>query len=494
MAELILAVDQGTSGSKAIVFNREGDILCDGRSPLRTSFPQEGFVEQDPEELFSSVISAVKNACEELETKDYNLSDISCCGISNQRETFLVWDKKGNPLTNAVVWQCKRSVSICRELHENEEEPFLRKKTGLFLDPYFSGTKLIWLYRNDEKIKSAVDNGEAYFGTVDTWLLYKLTGGKSYKTDYTNASRTLLFNLRELRWDQEILERYNLSGLNLPEIHPSSHNFGTTDFFGAFNEDITITAMIGDSHAAAFGERCFKKGTAKATMGTGASILLNTGTMVDPEKTSMVSTICWSTGDEIAYALEGIIVSCGSTLNWLSKKLGLFETGEEATEIAESIEDTANVFLIPAFSGLGAPWWKMDQKASIQGLTFGTDYRHIIRAGLESIVFQVTDVLSAMEKDSGIVLTSLKIDGGVSSSTFVTRALADLNNAKIMRCRLGEASALGAAFLAGLNTGIYKSMEELIVRDEAYELIHSNENEQIKRSYFKWYSILEEQK
>jgi len=471
MKKLILAIDQGTSGSKAVIFTDEGEILCHGRAPLSSRFPSEGFVEQNPGEIYKSVISAVSDSLSQLESSSYSISDIGCCGISNQRETFLLWDRQGNPLTEAVVWQCKRSVSICKELKDNSSEKFFRKKTGLFLDPYFSGTKIIWLYRNLDSVRMKIESGEAFFGTVDTWLLYNLTGGESYKTDYTNASRTLLFNLKKL---------------------PSAAYFGESDFEGLSPKKIPITAMIGDSHAASFGERCFSKGTAKATMGTGSSILLNTGEYVDPEQTSMVSTICWSTGKEVAYALEGIIVSCGSTINWMSDKLGFFKDGKEATEIAESLEDNGNVFLIPAFSGLGAPWWKMDQKAQITGLTFGSDYRHIVRAGLESIVYQITSVIREMEKDCGSPLTTLQIDGGVSSSSFVGQSLADLNTTKIIRCHVKEASALGASFLAGLQSGIYFSIDKLLNLKYNDEYILSEDNSQIIRSYEKWLSIIKE--
>lgn len=492
MNKLILAIDQGTSGSKAVVINSKGEILSDGRAPLLSSFPEEGFVEQNPGDIYNSVISAVKNALNQLDSTQYSVADIQCCGISNQRETFLLWDKSGKAITPAIVWQCKRSVSICSEMLANGDEPFLRKKTGLFVDPYFSGTKLLWLYKHDEKIRSLINRGEIYFGTIDTWLLYKLTKGEVYKTDYTNASRTLLFNLKELKWDSEILEKYHLSELNFPDVAPSSSDFGESNFENLFKNKISITAMIGDSHAASFGERCFTKGTAKATIGTGSSILLNTGDLVDPEKTSMVSTICWSTETHIAYALEGIIVSCGSTINWLSDQLRFFKNGQEATEIAESLDDNGNVYLIPAFSGLGAPWWKMNQKAQISGLTFGSDYRHIVRAGLESIAFQITDVIKAMEKDCGFPLESLQIDGGVSSSSFVRQVMADLNKTEILRCELHEASALGAGLLAGLKSGIFKSIDEMKNLKYTNENVPAVENKAIQNSYECWLSIIKE--
>lgn len=489
--DLILSIDQGTSGSKAVIFHKNGDIICDGRASLKSYHPKEGWVEQDPEEIYLSVLSSTSKALEQLQRENIPVTDIKCCGISNQRETFLLWDKNGNPLSKAIIWQCKRSISICQEIIKNKHEDFLRKKTGLFADPYFSGTKLFWLYRNDENIKKQIDSKNAYFGNIDTWLLYKLTNGKEYKTDYTNASRTLLFNLKDLKWDSEILEKYNLTNLNLPELNPSGSDFGKSNFNNLLPNDIPITGMIGDSHAAAFGERCFEKGTAKATMGTGSSILVNTGDYIDPANTNMVSTICWSTQHEISYALEGIIVSCGSTLNWLSEKLNLFKTGKEASFIAESLEDNGNVYLIPGFSGLGAPWWKMDLKGQIHGLTFDSDSGHIVRAGLESIVYQVTDIINAMERDTGSKLKTLQIDGGVSNSSFVTQQLADLNNTCIFRCKIKEASARGAALLAGLHFGLYSSIKELQKLKYKEEKIIKKENITIKNSYKKWLTIIE---
>ena len=494
MNKLILSIDQGTSSTKAVILTVDGNIICDGRAQVNTDFPSLGFVEQNPEEIFQSVITAFKNSLSQLKLTVYKAADIQCCGISNQRETFLLWDKDGKSLSNAVIWQCKRSISICQELQNNSYEQFIRKRTGLFIDPYFSGTKLIWLYRNIESIKAKIKKGEAFFGTIDTWLLYKLTGGKSYKTDYTNASRTLLFNLKDLQWDRDILNKFKLSRLNLPEVCPSAFNFGESSFNGLLKKKVPITAMIGDSHAASFGERCFKRGSAKATMGTGSSILLNTEDYIEPEKTSMVSTICWSTEKQIAYALEGVIVSCGSTINWLIEKLHLIKDGKEANEISESLVDNGNVYLIPAFSGLGAPWWKMKQKAFITGLTFGSDHRHIVRAGLESIVFQVTDVIKAMENDTGNPLTSLQIDGGVSSSSFVSTSIANLNNTKIIRCNVKEASAIGAALLAGLKYGIYSSIDELQRLDYNNEMILPDNNKAITYCYEKWLSIVKELK
>ncbi len=489
--KLILAIDQGTSGSKAVLFNTKGEIVSDGRAPLESYYPSDGYVEQKGEEIYRSVLEAVKNSVEGAEAKGYSKDDILCCGISNQRETFLVWDKSGEPLHNAVVWQCKRSIGTCHDLKAAGHEELIRSRTGLFLDPYFSGTKMVWLNENDKAVKKAVAEGRACFGNVDTWLLYRLTGGKEYKTEYTNASRTLFFNLKTLEWDREILQTLGLENLNLPELHPSDSLFGTSDFEGLFDRELPITGILGDSHAAAFGERCFEPGDAKATMGTGSSILMNTGEMVSPDSTKMVSTICWSTKEKVSYALEGIIVSCGSTLNWISSALGFFKDGKEADKIALSLKDNGNVYIVPAFSGLGAPWWKMEQKGQIHGLTFGTDSRHIVRAGLESIAYQITDVINAMKKDSGAKLNSLQIDGGTSSSPLIKDMLAALLPLQLYRCTLKEASALGAALIAGLGAGVYSSIEEIAALTYDREHIEELKSSLHDKAYRGWLKILE---
>ncbi len=482
----ILAIDQGTSGSKAILFNESGEIRAEGRAPLKSYYPVEGYVEQDPEEIYSSVLAAVGNIAETPAA-----ADLVCCGISNQRETFLLWDKNGAPLAPAVVWQCKRSIPVCRRLIDEGHESFIREKTGLFIDPYFSGTKIVRLAEENPEIREKINSGKAFFGTVDSWLLYRLTEGASYKTDYTNASRTMLFNLKSLCWDKDLMKLFGLEKLNMPEALPSGANFGSTDFNGLLPRPLPVNAMIGDSHAAAFGERCFEKGSAKATMGTGSSILLNTGELVEPAETSMVSTICWSTENQVSYALEGIIVSCGSTITWLRDQLGLFADSAEAAIIAENTESSGSVVLIPAFSGLGAPWWKMSEQAAIRGLTFESGKSHIIKAAFESIVFQVTDVLRAMEKDINEPLKSLQVDGGVSDSSFVMNSISGLNNARIIKCRLREASTLGAALLAGLKSEIFDSianLNKLKYNDD--EISKNNFSPNLVDKYRQWVEIL----
>jgi glycerol kinase len=350
---------------------------------------------------------------------------------------------------------------ICSRLKKSALEKEVSKRTGLIIDPYFSGTKIIWLYENDRRIRNAIDSGAAYFGTVDTWLLYKLTNGTSYCTDYTNASRTLFFNINDLQWDKYLLDKFNLQNLNLPQPQPSSYLYGESDFEGLFPDKISISAMIGDSHAAAFGEGCFSSGTAKATMGTGSSILLNTGSRRVQSENGMVTTICWSMPNRVDYALEGIIVTCGATINWLRDQLGLFTDSHETEKIALSIENTNGVYLVPAFSGLGAPHWKMDAKAAILGLNLGSDSRHIIRAALESIPYQIKDVINVMEQDSGIKLKELRVDGGVSANNFVMQFLANLLKTNVINIGTEEVSAFGAACLAGLEAECFSDLGQL---------------------------------
>jgi len=458
----ILAIDQGTSGTKAVVFDAEGRIVAKATEPLKSHFPRPGFVEQNPLEIHANVLAAVRACLKEFrQATSKALDAITACGISNQRETFVLWDESGEPLCNAVVWQCKRSVDICDRLKGSALEGEIRQRTGLIIDPYFSGTKLLWLRENDPMIEKAIRAGKACFGTVDTWLLYKLTGGRSYLTDHTNASRTLLFSIDELQWDSRLLEQFGLQDLRLPEAKPSSFDYGTTDFDGALPTSIPISAMIGDSHAAAFGEGCFSPGTAKATLGTGCSMLLNTGSKRIEPAGGTVATICWSVPGRVDYALEGIIVTCGATIVWLRDQLGLFAESAETEKMALSVEDNGGVYFIPAFSGLGAPYWRMDLRAAILGLTLGSDRRHVARAALESIPYQIRDVMTAMEQDSGIQLRQLKADGGITANAFVMQFLTDLLGVDVVNIGIPDVSALGAACLAGLQQGIFKDVEQL---------------------------------
>jgi glycerol kinase len=457
----ILSIDQGTSSTKSLIFNEQGQAIARGSEPLQTNYFNDGFVEQEPDAIYQNVLASVKLCLQDFDSKGFNRNDIVTIGISNQRETFVVWDKQGKPLHNAVVWQCKRSVQICEELKQRGLSELVNKKTGLVIDPYFSATKLIWLNQCNQQVQSAIKNGEAYFGTIDTWLLYKLTNGKDYKTDYTNASRTLLFNLHTLSWDNDLIEAFGLKGINLPSLQSSSSLFGETTLNGLFENPLPITSMIGDSHAAAFGEGCFEAGTAKATLGTGCSILMNVGNKPVQSNNGIVSTICWSTENEINYALEGVIVSCGATIEWLKNELNLFEDSKQTESMATSVDDNGGVYIVPAFSGLGSPHWQMDRKASIVGLTFGSTKNHIVRAGLESIAYQIKEVIDTMQNDASVQLQNLNVDGGITSNKFVINFLVNLLNKQVNTIGMPDVSALGAAYLAGLKAGVYESISSL---------------------------------
>jgi glycerol kinase len=444
-----------------LIFDEAGIAVAKGSEPLHTTYLDNGFVEQDAGEIFQNVLASVKKCLDEFVSKGFDTNAIVSIGISNQRETFVVWDKNGKPLHNAVVWQCKRSLQICENLKQRNLSQVINQKTGLVIDPYFSATKMMWLVQNNTVVKEAIQSSNAFFGTIDTWLLYKLTNGKEYLTDYTNASRTLLFNLHSLQWDDELIHEFGLTGINLPVIKPSSALFGETNCNGLLQNAIPVTALIGDSHAAAFGEGFFEKGSAKATMGTGCSILMNIGNKPVHSQNGMVTTICWSTEGRIDYALEGVIVSCGATIEWLKNELNLFSDSKETASMANAVADNGGVYLIPAFSGLGSPHWDMERKASLTGMTFGTTKNHLVRAALESIPYQIKDVIVAMEKDAGILLSALMANGGIASNPFVMQFLADLLQKNVASIGMPDVSALGAAYLAGLKAGVYESIEQI---------------------------------
>lgn len=485
--EYILAVDQGTSGTKALVFSSDGTPVARGNQELGAQYPQTGFVEQEPEEIYQTVLTAVENCIKEFIGKGYPASAVKTCGITNQRETFLLWDEDGTPISPAVVWQCKRSVEVCRQFRKKGWEAEIKERTGLPVDPYFSGSKLVWLLQNDEEVQAKVEDGNAYFGTIDSWLLYRLTGGQQYRTDYTNACRTMLFNIHSLEWDDELLEMFGAQSLNLPEVVPSCFQFGHTDFNGRLDQAIPINSMVGDSHAAAFGERCYAKGTAKATLGTGCSILMNTGDELHPSVDGLIGTICWSTADTIAYGLEGAIVSCGSTLEWLKNQLGLFKSTDQIRVMAEQVESSEGVYLLPAFSGMGAPYWDMEARGVISGLTFGADKNHIVRAALESIPFQIKVVIDTIKKATGIELQELNADGGISRNKLVMQLIADLLGIRVRNLGLQDISAMGAALLAGLQADVYENIEELEMLS-GKEITYSPhpENIGIKTIYTEW--------
>jgi len=489
----ILAIDQGTSSTKAIIFDEKGKPLAKGMAALHTNYHANGIVEQDAEGIYENLLEAVALCFREYAAHGHDLASIATIGISNQRETFIVWDEKGKPLHPAIVWQCKRSVAICQDLKEKGMAEMVNTKTGLLIDPYFSGTKLIWLNQNNHDVASAIKNNNAYFGTVDSWLLFRMTNGEVHATDHTNASRTLLFNLKELCWDDELVAAFGLKGIILPAVQTAASHFGSTTLNGLLPEAIPISSMVGDSHAAAFGEGCFRKGAAKATLGTGCSIMMNIGDHPVVSNNGMVSTVCWSIPERIDYALEGVIVSCGSTVEWLKNTLQLFKDSMETEAMARAVENNGGVYLVPAFSGLGSPHWQMQRNASLLGLTFGSTKEHITRAALESIAYQIKDVIAAMESDAGTALEKLMADGGIASNSFVLQFTADLLEKKVETIHLQDVSALGAALLAGVGNGIYASMAEVeaLVFDKK---IHAPDlmNQAVKLNYQEWQTAIRE--
>lgn len=447
----ILSIDQGTSSSKVIIVDEKGNIISKASIPIKSSFPQIGYVEQDPLEIYDSVIKAVRTAVKSF-SQNHDPCRIEAIGISNQRETFMLWDDFGFR-TPAIVWQCKRSIEICERLKREGLEEIIRKKTGLTIDPYFSGTKLLHYTENNPQVLDRSDKSKLRFGTIDTWLLYCLTKGKSFMTDSTNASRTLLYNIYEHKWDSALLKIFKAENLLMATIKHSADSFGFSDCDGIIPNKIPIMSMIGDSHAAAFGEGCVREGIAKATMGTGSSIMMNTGDHATSSNDGIMNTICFDY-PSISYAREGIIVSCGATLRWIKDNIGLFTSYEEMDKLASSVDGSDGVSLLPAFSGMGAPYWKMHAKAAIMGMTFTTTKAHILRAALESIAFQVSDILRIMGK-----IDILKLDGGLTNNRMVMQLIADLTGITVHTIGDPDVSALGAAFLAGLATGLYDSLE-----------------------------------
>ncbi len=484
MEDLIVAIDQGTSSTKVLVFNARAEVLQSATAELATDYSANGFVEQDPFAILQSVKEALGAALKGIEVQH-----IRSLGISNQRETFVLWDKDGQPLSPAIVWACQRSVNLCDRL--KDQNTWIQEKTGLLINPYFSGTKVLWMLENHPHVREALEAGELFFGTVDTWLLYHLTDGKSYATDLTNASRTLFFNLQTLSWDEEILAAWSLSKLRLPEIKRSSTDFGQTTLFGLLAEPITVGAMIGDSHASMFGEACFAEGDLKMTLGTGCSLLMSLGSQPKTSQNGLLTTVGWSTQSELVYAWEGAIVSCGSILEWLKHSMGFLKDVRDSAAMAESVATEAGPYLIPAFSGLGAPFWQMDRKASWVGMGFGTQPAHLVKASLESIAFQIKAVMEAMETDLGKGIQQVAMHGGLSKNTYVQRCLAELISSQIEVQDNPHISAQGAAFLAGLQAGIYPDLHSIKSLIHKTSIAKGQGDSHISASYQAWKNLIQ---
>ena len=452
----ILALDQGTTSSRAILFDREQRIVASAQREFKQIFPQPGYVEHDPGEIFASQSGVMNDA---ITRSGVDPAEIAAIGITNQRETTVVWDKAtGLPVYNAIVWQCRRTADICRRLEEAGLGETVRRKTGLLIDAYFSGTKIKWILDHVPDARRRAEAGELLFGTVDTWLLWNLTGGRVHVTDYTNASRTMLFNIHTLEWDRELCSALSIPMCMLPEVKSSSEVYAEAPVAGQM---IPIAGMAGDQQAALFGQACFEKGEAKNTYGTGCFLLMNTGAQPCESCNGLVTTIAASAGKNVRYALEGSGFSGGSGIQWLRDELRLIDSAADSEYFAQKVLDNGGVYLVPAFTGLGAPHWDMYARGTITGLTRGANRYHIIRAALESIAFQTRDVLAAMLADTGASLSALKVDGGASANNFLMQFQADVMGVPVQRPKVRETTALGAAYLAGLAVGLWHSPEEI---------------------------------
>jgi len=456
--KFILALDQGTTSSRAIVFDHDGMVRSLAQKELNQKYPQTGWVEQDGKEIWSSQIEVAREA---LSRAGLTSADIAAIGIANQRETTLVWDRQsGEPVHNAIVWQDRRTARECELLKNRGLEPLFREKTGLLIDPYFSGTKIAWLLENIPGTRRRAEAGELLFGTVDSWLLWNLTGGRQHRTDAGNASRTLLFNIHTLSWDEELLEKLRIPAAMLPEVCSSSMIYGESAE-GIFASQIPISAMAGDQQAALFGQVCTAPGMVKNTYGTGCFMLMNTGTSPVNSRNRLLSTVAWQLGGKTEYALEGSVFIAGGAVQWLRDGLGIIKSSAEVEQLAASVPDNGGVFLVPAFAGLGAPHWDPYARGTITGLTRGATAAHIARATLESIAFQVADLLAAMEGDAGIPLAELRVDGGATVNNLLMQFQSDLLGVPVIRPQVVETTALGVAYLAGLATGYWQSKEEI---------------------------------
>lgn len=451
----LIALDQGTTSSRAIIFDSDQNIIQVNCKEVRATFPKPGWVEQDPMAIYSSQYGVLIEALTESEI---NLEEVAGIGIANQRETTIVWDKRsGRPIYNAIVWQCRRTSDFCKELNAQMGE-YIRENTGLVVDAYFSATKVKWILDNVEGARELADEGHLLFGTVDTWLIWKLTGGKVFATDYTNASRTMLYNIKDLCWDKKICEYLNIPLSMLPEVKNSSDIYGYINVMGT---EIPIAGVAGDQQAALFGQACFDAGDVKNTYGTGCFLLMNTGTKMCYSASGLITTIAIGLNNKITYALEGSVFVGGAVIQWLRDEMRFLTEANDSEYFASKTTDNGGVYLVPAFTGLGAPYWDMYARGLIIGITRGTTRNHIIRAALESIAYQVNDVIQAMSKDTGVAIHQLKVDGGASNNNFLMQFQADIMNITVRRSKIFETTALGAAYLAGLSVGVWSCIEEI---------------------------------
>ncbi|WP_147803104.1 glycerol kinase GlpK [Alkalicoccus halolimnae] len=473
----ILALDQGTTSSRAMLFNKAGEIVDVAQKEFKQYFPKPGWVEHNANEIWSSILGVM---AEVLNNQNIPAKDVAAIGITNQRETTVVWDKNtGRPVYHALVWQSRQTDGICQELRDKGYSDLFRDKTGLLIDAYFSGTKVKWILDNVDGAREKAENGELLFGTIDTWLIWKLSGGKAHVTDYTNASRTLMYNIYDLQWDKELLDILGVPESMLPEVRPSSEEYAKTVDYHFFGEEVPIAGAAGDQQAALFGQTCFEKGMAKNTYGTGCFMLMNTGEKPVKSTHGLLTTIAWGIDGKVEYALEGSIFVAGSAVQWLRDGLRMIKAAPETEEYAERVTSTDGVYVVPAFVGLGAPYWDSDVRGAIFGLTRGTEKEHFIRATLESLTYQTRDVLDAMEADSEIELKKLRVDGGAVGNKFLMQFQSDILGKEVEIPQVQETTALGAAYLAGIAVGYWKNKEEVIKQwsvDQSFTPKMSEEN------------------
>ncbi|MGI8315541.1 glycerol kinase GlpK [Halobacillus mangrovi] len=455
----ILSIDQGTTSSRAILFNHDGEIVETGQKEFEQHFPKPGWVEHDANEIWTSVLACIADV---LRRGDVEPDQVAGIGITNQRETTVVWDKKtGKPIYRAIVWQSRQTQDICNELKEKGLEDTFRDKTGLLLDPYFAGTKVKWILDNVEGAREKAEKGDLMFGTIDTWLVYKLSGQKAHVTDYSNASRTLMYNIFDLKWDEELLDILGIPKDMLPEVKPSSEVYAHTVDYHFYGKEVPIAGIAGDQQAALFGQACFEKGMAKNTYGTGGFMLMNTGEEAVKSEHGLLTTLAWGIDGKVEYALEGSIFVSGSAIQWLRDGLKMVESAPQSEEIAGQVNSTEGVYVVPAFVGLGTPYWDSEARGAVFGLTRGTKQAHFVRATLESLAYQTKDVVDAMVEDSGIELKKLRVDGGAVKNNLLMQFQSDLLDVTVERPEVSETTALGSAYLAGLAIGYWESRKEI---------------------------------
>ncbi len=484
MSKYLMALDQGTTSSRTIIFNEFGEIISVAQKEFTQHFPKSGWVEHDPLEIWSTQLS-VTTEC--LAQKGIDAKEIAGIGITNQRETTVVWDKNtGKPVYNAIVWQCRRTSEYCDTLKDKGFDKIIREKTGLVVDAYFSGTKIRWILENVEGARERAEKGELLFGTVDTWLLWNLTKGQVFATDYTNASRTMLFNIHTLEWDDEILKELNIPKSMLPEVKPSSYVYGETAE-SILGEKVKIAGIAGDQQSALFGQCCFEPGMVKNTYGTGCFILMNTGEKAVESKNGLLTTIAWGVDGKVEYALEGSVFVAGAAIQWLRDGLRMFDQASFSENYATKVKDSNGVYVVPAFTGLGAPYWDQYARGTIVGLTRGVEKEHFIRATLESLAYQSNDVIKAMVLDSSVDVKQIKVDGGACANNFLMQFQSDIMDVSVVRPKMIESTALGAVYLAGLAVGYYKNKQEIIEKMSVERTFTPNlENEKREKMVKGW--------